>query len=149
MKTYTFTHRGELLSLNKALGLATSPGKGHLMINSRKKKMEQAVAWSIKRQLPGVTIDGPFATVFTWYAKNRRQDPDNIASAVKYLFDAAQDCGLLANDSWKYTAGGFMHRFRVSPDKKERVTITFMIGAQLNIPGIADDETDKLLFDNE
>ena len=37
----------------------------------------------------------------TWYAENRRKDKDNIAFAVKYIFDGMIDAELLENDGWQ------------------------------------------------
>ena len=42
---------------------------------------------------------------FTWYRKNRRTDPDNIAFAKKFLLDAMEEVGIIDNDGWKNVAG--------------------------------------------
>ena len=39
---------------------------------------------------------------FRWYEKNRRRDPDNIASGAKFVLDAMIKQGCLANDNWQY-----------------------------------------------
>ncbi|PJH58654.1 hypothetical protein CVR97_28625 [Salmonella enterica subsp. enterica serovar Typhimurium] len=58
---------------------------------------------------------------FTWYVKDRRKDPDNIASAAKFLLDGFVKAGLLENDGWKQI-GAIHHYFEV--DKaNERVEI--------------------------
>lgn len=150
MIVHTFTHQGKLLNLNEALGLAKSPGAGKYLFPKRKKAMEEALAFSIRKQLPGIHISEPFATIFTWFAPSRRADPDNIASATKYVLDAAQKVGLIKQDSWRYTSGGFMHRFRVSADGKAYVTVSFVIGASLGVPGITDGTTQTpTLFEPE
>lgn len=37
----------------------------------------------------------------TWYAENRRKDKDNLAFAVKYIFDGMVNAKLIENDGWK------------------------------------------------
>lgn len=39
---------------------------------------------------------------FHWHLSDKRQDPDNIASAHKYIFDGFQEAGILPNDNWEY-----------------------------------------------
>lgn len=53
---------------------------------------------------------------FTWYAKDKRTDKDNIAFMVKYIFDGMVDAGLIKNDGWK-EIGDWEYKFKV--DKKD------------------------------
>ena len=48
----------------------------------------------------------------TWYCKNRRRDPDNIAAAVKMVWDGIVEAGVIPNDGWKENAG-WSNEFRV------------------------------------
>lgn len=41
---------------------------------------------------------------FAWYCRNRRRDPDNIASAKKFILDGLVTAGVLPDDSWKWIA---------------------------------------------
>ena len=59
---------------------------------------------------------------FTWYAKNKRKDKDNIDFAKKYIFDGMVDAGLIDNDGWKQI-GDWLETFEVDKDF-ERVEIT-------------------------
>lgn len=43
--------------------------------------------------------------VFNWCVANRRRDPDNIAAAVKFIFDAFVIAGVIKNDSQRYVIG--------------------------------------------
>lgn len=43
----------------------------------------------------------PSDFTFTWYAKDRRTDKDNLAFAKKYIFDAMVNVNLIENDGWK------------------------------------------------
>lgn len=54
----------------------------------------------------------PMDLKFTWYAKDRRKDKDNIAFAVKYIFDGMVDAGLIENDGWKQV-GNWENEFEV------------------------------------
>lgn len=49
--------------------------------------------------------DYPIEITFSWYAKNRRKDPDNIAFAKKYILDAMQKAGLIENDGFNQISG--------------------------------------------
>jgi len=55
-------------------------------------------------------IPTPAIFSFTWYRKDRRTDPDNIAFSKKFLMDAFQEAGLIENDGW-LQVGGFEDRF--------------------------------------
>lgn len=38
----------------------------------------------------------------TWYAKDKRTDPDNLASAKKMILDGMTKAGVLPDDSWRW-----------------------------------------------
>jgi len=57
---------------------------------------------------------------FTWTCRDRRRDPDNIASAVKFVFDGMIAAGVIRNDGWKQVAE-IHHLFEVGPDVGVRV----------------------------
>ena len=69
----------------------------------------------------GIIISGigaaqpPVRVHFTWYEKDERRDPDNVASAKKFIFDAMVRRGVIPNDSRKFVRG-FTDEFRT--DKK-------------------------------
>ncbi len=54
----------------------------------------------------------PADFTFTWYAKDRRTDKDNLAFAVKYIFDGMVQAGLIENDGWK-EIGNWDYEFEV------------------------------------
>lgn len=68
--------------------------------------------------------EGPFYFNFDWYRKNKRSDPDNIASTgMKFIFDGFQKSGVLKNDGWKEIKG-FSHSFFVDKvDPRVEITI--------------------------
>jgi hypothetical protein len=75
----------------------------------QKKRVERGLAW----QLRDVgRIEGCYHWRFVWRVKNRRRDPDNIASAVKFIFDALQHAGVIENDGWGQIAT-ISHAFEI------------------------------------
>ena len=165
---YEFTHHGELVNLNQAVGMAKSHYGSY---SSMKKKADKAIRESIRRDLPKVRLgEEPFMLVCTWFmpCTNNgyvKADPDNVASAVKYVLDAMQPkyeyvkipgqkerekimtaTGIIDNDNFATVGGGIVHRFRRSPDNKHHAKFALVMGGQINLPGIADDETDKQLL---
>lgn len=62
----------------------------------------------------GVEVkDYPIHVKFTWYCKDARKDPDNVAFAKKFIFDGMVKAGMIDNDNWKHTHGGFTDKFVV------------------------------------
>lgn len=70
---------------------------------SMKKKATSLCATYVKKAMnEGFSInEQPADLKITWYAENRRKDKDNIAFAVKYIFDGMIDAELLENDGWQ------------------------------------------------
>ncbi len=58
-------------------------------------------------------------TTFTikcvWYWKDKRTDPDNVGSAVKFLLDGLVEAELLSGDGWKQVKH-LEHVFRIDRD---------------------------------
>ena len=50
-------------------------------------------------------IKRPARIHFIWHEQNKRRDPDNIAFAKKFILDAMQECGRIANDGQKNILG--------------------------------------------
>lgn len=44
-----------------------------------------------------------------------RRDPDNIAAAVKFIWDGLVEAGVIPNDGWKEN-GGWSNHFEVDKD---------------------------------
>lgn len=57
----------------------------------------------------------PTRLKFTWFCKNRREDPDNIQFKKKFILDGAVNAGLLENDGWRQIKG-FEDTFEVDKD---------------------------------
>lgn len=84
---------------------------------SMKKKATNACELYVKKAInEGFEIDTqPTDLQFTWYAENRRKDKDNIAFAVKYIFDGMVNAGLFTNDGWKQI-GDWTNVFKIDKE---------------------------------
>lgn len=106
-----FTIVGKLPGLNEVI----SANRSHYHKGAKLKRAAQAI---IAPQLPRRPIPGCNHYRFTWYAKDKRRDPDNIASAQKFILDAMVAGGIIENDGWKQVAS-ITHRFAKGPDSVE------------------------------
>ncbi len=59
---------------------------------------------------------------FEWYRADMRTDPDNVASAAKYVIDGIVKSGLLRGDGWKHVRR-IEHDFYVDKQKPRVVVI--------------------------
>ena len=96
---------GELPNLNQIIDMA----KTH-WTKYREMKAENTdlVAWCAKGQEKVERAD----FFFTWYAKDRRTDPDNLSAAQKFGFDGLVKAGVMEKDGWKQIRS-ITHRFEV------------------------------------
>ena len=66
----------------------------------------------------------PVDVIFTWTCRNKRRDPDNIASAgQKILLDALQSAGVLPDDGWNQISR-ISHRFEIGAQDCVEITLT-------------------------
>ncbi len=107
---------GHLPSLNEYI---TANNRNRFIAAKMKKEATELVAWQVK-SCPKITE--PSSYTFTWHVTNRRSDPDNIASAVKYIFDGLQVARVLPQDSFKWVLA-INHRFVLSKEAKVIVDI--------------------------
>ena len=68
-----------------------------------KKDNTESVMWQTKKVKP--ITDYPVYIYITWYMKDQRKDPDNIAFAKKFILDALVTNGILINDGQKQITG--------------------------------------------
>lgn len=136
-----FVIYGELPSLNSVLKQKSQvkftlpDGRKIYKYTDTKGEQNTAIHWEIKSQLKGVEpISGNCAIILKWYRKARTNDPDNIASAIKFILDGAQESGLLPGDGWKNMSGGILHLFAI--DKANpRVEVTILENQSLSYGG--------------
>lgn len=72
---------------------------------------------------------------FIWTEKTARRDHDNISSAVKFIFDALQQTGVIPNDSWKFV-GDISHSFRLGDEYSVTVKMIETMPFEKNIKKI-------------
>ena len=77
-----------------------------------KREAQQQVAEAID-EAGLVPMQPPVFVRFTWVEPNMRRDPDNVAFARKFVFDALVERGILGNDNWAWV-DGFADSFRVN-----------------------------------
>ena len=111
-----FTIHGRLPSLNEVIGANRANKYGGASL----KKQAEAL---ILPQLPRVTQSGKCHVTFRWHCPNTRRDPDNIASAQKFILDAMQSAGIIDNDGWRQVAS-LNHTFTVAGTDYVEVELT-------------------------
>lgn len=79
----------------------------------------------------------------TWYEKNKRRDPDNVAFAKKFILDSLVESGVLARDSQKYVSA-FVDHFRVDPENP-RIEIMIYENGEFDIEKYAEKVRQKLI----
>ena len=48
----------------------------------------------------GLRVTTPINLKITWYCKNKRKDPDNVAFGVKFILDGMQQARMIENDGF-------------------------------------------------
>ena len=87
---------GRLPGLNEVI----NQNRGNKFAGAKtKKKLTNDIAVLAKAQLKPCS-EGCKIT-FIWFEPNRKRDPDNIASAKKFILDGLVKAGILENDGWK------------------------------------------------
>jgi len=109
---------GRLPSLNEVIG---KNRKNRYAGASLKKRTDRALTLLIKASGMEPLGDGPYDVRCEWVEPNRRRDPDNIYSAVKFVLDAMQTAGILERDGWQQIAD-IHHRRRIGEDVGVYVT---------------------------
>lgn len=109
MESLKFTFKGEFSTMNEQI----QANRTHWSKGSQSKKLETEY---VAMELLGKenTIPYPLFIQFSWYCKNKRKDPDNIANK-KSILDGMQKAGFIENDGWKQICG-FCDRFYVDKE---------------------------------
>jgi hypothetical protein len=99
----SFFVAGPLPGLNEMLASAKGAGGTGRRYSALKKIWTETV-WAVARSnrirpVARATIE------FTWVERNRQRNPDNIASAKKFILDGLVMAKVLKNDGWGEIAG--------------------------------------------
>lgn len=99
--TATLWVPGPLPGMNEMVASAKGGGGTGRGYSALKRRWTDSVMLLAKR-LPHF----PRASLtFTWYERERRRDPDNIAAAKKLILDGLVAAKVLPGDGWNYVAG--------------------------------------------
>ena len=108
---------GKFDNLNKLLGAANH----NRYVGAGIKKRNQARMVS---QLQGIQPFEPHCSYsFHWHLSDKRQDPDNVATTVKYFFDALQEVNIIPNDNWEYVKELHHYYYSDAPKGNEYVEV--------------------------
>lgn len=100
---------GEFPTLNQVVAAS----KTHYGAYAKMKKTHTQKVMASVKGLPYIQEKADIEC--TWYRKNRRSDPDNVASGIKFILDGFVESGLLDNDGWKQI-GTLVHKFEIDKD---------------------------------
>lgn len=115
----TYTIQGRLDGLNDyTRSCRTNAYKGA----DCKKKNQRICKYSTPLWLRKKKLNFPVIVEITWYEKNKRRDPDNVAFAKKFVLDSLVESGTFPGDGQRYVLG-FIDHFRVD-SKNPRIEIT-------------------------
>jgi len=91
----------ELPDLNRVI----AESKRHWSKYAATKKQHTAMVAALARRQLRPVRRGQVHLSCVWYCKNKRRDPDNIASAKKFIIDGLVEAGILENDGWSQISG--------------------------------------------
>ncbi len=97
---------GEMPGMNEIIEAAK---KHHMKYAEMKKVNTEVVAYTAKHihKMSRIFLN------ITWYCKNKKKDPDNIAAGgTKFICDGLVQAGVLENDGWAQIEG-FSHSFKI------------------------------------
>ena len=117
----TYTIQGRLDGLNAYVNACrTNPYKGAKCKRSNQKICRCSIPYELREKDREIRF--PVHVEITWYEKDRRRDPDNIASAKKYILDSLVEPGVFPDNGWKYVKG-FTDNFEIDK-KRPRIEVT-------------------------
>ena len=102
----SFTIESKLPSLNDYINTLKSP-KGQHTGARMKSDVDDICIWCLKRcrsELKAFCAE-PVIIWLEWHESSKRRDLDNVYSASKYILDAMQKSGIIANDNYKHIKG--------------------------------------------
>ena len=100
---FRFSIDRKLPGMNEIIASAKKGFGGRVYASSKKKNTLAAVE-AVRAVDPPLDCFKIYAS-FEWCVVNKRRDPDNIAAAVKFIFDALVIVGVIKRDSQQYVGG--------------------------------------------
>lgn len=99
---------GEMPGMNEMIDAAKKGKRGYQPYATMKKENTEIVTWRAKK----VSKKRRIYLDITWYCRNKKRDPDNIAAAVKFIWDGLVQAGIIGNDGWAEN-GGWSNKFKI------------------------------------
>lgn len=116
---YKIKIKGALDDLNTYIKAERS----HRNMGAEMKKVNtEIVEWQTKNLEP--IKHYPLHVHITWFNRDEKKDPDNIAFAKKYILDGLKKSGVIKDDSRKYIKS-FSDDFEVDKDEHIEITLTY------------------------
>jgi len=106
---FSFRVNTKFPSMNEIIACAKKGGNGMAYARLKKRYTREVIDVLEQTRIPFDCYK--IYAVFTWCVANRRRDPDNIAVAVKFVFDAFVYAGLIKNDGQR-TIDGWYNNFK-------------------------------------
>lgn len=126
----TYTIQGRLDGLNAYVNACrTNPYKWAKCKRSNQKICRCSIPYELREKDREIRF--PVCVEITWYEKDRRRDPDNIASAKKYILDSLVEAGVFPDDGWKYILS-FADYFQID-SKNPRIEVTIYENKEADI----------------
>jgi hypothetical protein len=91
---------GPLPSLNEVLESAKGAGGSGRRYSALKRTWTETV-WACAKSARLQRMPGAVRLRFLWRERNMKRDPDNIASAKKFVLDGLVVAGVIDGDGWK------------------------------------------------
>ena len=95
MRKQKFTIEGRLDGVNELI----SANRKNPYVGAKEKRKQQNICiHAIRASKIRPVLSYPVSICIKWFERNGRRDPDNIAGAKKFIFDALQEADVLRND---------------------------------------------------
>ena len=126
----TFTIPGRLEGLNN---LILADRTNRFMGAKVKRSNTDLCAWAIRAAKLQKVERYPVTIWIRWTEPNGRRDPDNVASAKKYVLDGLQTAGIIENDGAKQIRG-FVDSFEIDSRNPHVTVEIYEAGEPLAVP---------------
>lgn len=97
-KNMVITIPGELTDLNKFINSQRT--NRYAGAKLKKENTEKCCYAFLMAKATGLRVTTPINLKITWYCKNKRKDPDNVAFGVKFILDGMQEARMIENDGF-------------------------------------------------
>ncbi|MGH1707900.1 hypothetical protein ABE927_15435, partial [Enterococcus gallinarum] len=90
----------------------------------KKENTEKCCYAFLMAKAEGLRVTTPINLKITWYCKNKRKDPDNVAFAIKFILDGMQEARMIKNDGFNEVEA--IHHHFIVDKEFPRIEIEFL-----------------------